>query len=78
MYQLEFADPVEISPSHLLKVTTNFTGFNPGITTTVREIPCSRQVVNGTATKSVEAASAGTQAATIAAAIGSAIMQTVM
>ena len=78
MYKLEFVDPIDISPYDFLKVTTNFTGFNPGLTVPVREIPCSRQVVNGTATKSVEAASAGTQAATIAAAVGSAIMQTVM
>jgi hypothetical protein len=78
VYKLEFADPIDITPYDLLKVTTNFTSFNPGLTVPVREVPCSRQVVNGTATQSVEAASAGTQAATLAAGIGSAIMQTAM
>ncbi len=39
---LEFVNPMEVSPDDFLKVTTNFTSFNPGITMSERRIPCTR------------------------------------
>jgi len=78
VYKLEFADPADLSTNDILRVTTNFTSFEWGLIVTTREIPCTRQVVNGTATRSVEAASVGTQALAVAASIGSAIVQTFM
>lgn len=77
--QLEFTNPLSVTPYDSILMGLDFSSFEKGIAPDFgMSRQCVRQVIPGAATQTVQAAGQATTAATVTAVVGSAILQTVM
>jgi hypothetical protein len=67
-----------VTPEDIILIKTDFVAFDTSLIKTETQIPAARQVLEGTATKSIESATKGTQTAAVSATLGSAFFRVML